>query len=188
MNNEYGLAEPVAELEAATWRSRALAVLIDGLMFIGMLVVPVVLVIVAVVSAWDEATDEYTFTGGETGLLTAGILAGIGVFVWAGWLFGYRQGVTGTTPGKRRLRIRLVNAETGEAPGGAKGVGRWLVPILIGGIQGAGNAIQLIDYLWPLWDSKNQRLIDKVFRTRVMVGLPIAEASAGPELPASPIS
>ena len=188
MNNEYGLAEPVAELEAATWRSRALAVLIDGLMFIGMLVVPVVLVIVAVVSAWDEATDEYTFTGGETGLLTAGILAGIGVFVWAGWLVGYRQGVTGTTPGKRPLRIRLVNAETGEAPGGAKGVGRWLVPILIGGIQGAGNAIQLIAYLWPLWDSKNQRLIDKVFRTRVMVGLPIAEASDGPELPASPIS
>ena len=44
------------------------------------------------------------------------------------------------------------------------------------------------DSLWPLWDSKNQRLIDKVFRTRVMVGLPIAEASDGPELPASPIS
>ena len=67
-------------------------------------------------------------------------------------------------------------------------MGRWLVPILIGGIQGAGNAIQLIDYLWPVWDSKNQRLIDKVFRTRVLVGLPIAEASDGPELPASPIS
>ena len=188
MHDDYELAGPVAELEAATWRRRAAAVLIDGLLFIGALVVPVVLVLVAVISAWDEATDDFTFTGGETGLLTVGILTGIGVFVWAGWLFGYRQGVTGTTPGKRRLRIRLVSAETGEAPGGAKGVGRWLVPILIGGIQGIGNAIQLIDYLWPVWDSKNQRLIDKVFRTRVLVGLPIAEASDGPELPASPIS
>ena len=188
MNDQYGLAEPVAELKAANWRSRALAVLIDGFLFIGMLVVPVVLVIVAVTSAWDEATDEYTFTGGETGLLTVGILTSIGVFVWAGWLFGYRQGITGTTPGKRRLGIRLVKADTGEAPGGAKGVGRWLVPILIGAIQGAGNAIQLIDYLWPVWDSKNQRLIDKVFRTRVVVGLPIAEAGDGHELPVSPIS
>ena len=102
----------MAELEAANWRSRALAVLIDGFLFIGMLVVPAVLVIVAVASAWDEATDEYTFTGGETGLLTVGILTGIGVFVWAGWLFGYRQGVTGTTPGKRRLRIRLATIDS----------------------------------------------------------------------------
>ena len=188
MNDEYGLAGPVAELEAATWWRRAKAVFIDGLLFCGVLVVPVVLVLVAVISAWDEATDDFTFTGGDTGLLTVGILTGIGVFVWAGWLFGYRQGVTGTTPGKRRLRIRLVNADTGEAPGGAKGVGRWLVPSLIGGIQGVGNAIQLIDYLWPVWDSKNQRLIDKVFRTRVVVGSPTSVVDDGFELPASPIS
>ncbi len=188
MHDDYELAGPVAELEAATWRRRAAAVLIDGLLFIGALVVPVVLVLVAVISAWDEATDDFTFTGGETGLLTVGILTGIGVFVWAGWLFGYRQGVTGTTPGKRRLGIRLVSADTGEAPGGAKGVGRWLVPGLVGGIQGVGNAIQLIDYLWPVWDSKNQRLIDKVFRTRVVVGSPAIVVDDRPELPASPIS
>ena len=38
----------------------------------------------------------------------------VAVVVWAGWLFGYRQGVTGTTPGKRRLGIRLIDIETGE--------------------------------------------------------------------------
>ena len=189
MNIEQAPVEPAAELEAATWWTRAKAVLIDGILFIGALVVPAVLVLVAVISAWDEGTDDFTFTGGDTVLLTVGFLIGIGVFVWGGWLFGYRQGSTGTTPGKRRLRIRLVDADTGKAPGGARGVGRWLVPILVGlGIQGAGTAIWFIDYLWPVWDSKNQRLIDKVFRTRVLVGLPVAEAGDGHELPTSPIS
>ena len=65
-------------------------------------------------------------------------------------------------------------------------MGRWLVPGIVGGIQGIGNALQLIDILWPLWDSKNQRLIDKVFKTRVLVGSP-AGVDTGPPLPESPI-
>ena len=67
-------------------------------------------------------------------------------------------------------------------------MGRWLVPGLIGGIQGVGYVIQLIDYLWPLWDGKNQRLIDKVLKTRVVVGLPTDGSDDGPEPPVSPIS
>jgi uncharacterized RDD family membrane protein YckC len=35
------------------------------------------------------------------------------------WLFGYRQGVTGTTPGKAAAGTRLTEIGTGEAPGGA---------------------------------------------------------------------
>jgi uncharacterized RDD family membrane protein YckC len=27
----------------------------------------------------------------------------------------------------------------------------------------------IVDYLWPLWDSKDQRLTDKIFGTRVVV-------------------
>jgi len=175
-------------LEAARWWTRGKAAIIDMLLFFGALVVPAGVGVVAAVSAWDEAAGEFSFAGGEVGLLLIGILAGVGVFVWGGWLFGYRQGVTGTTPGKRRLRIRLVDVDSGEPPGGAKGVGRWLVPGLIGGIQGFGNVLQLIDILWPLWDPRNQRVIDKVMRTRVVVGLPPGGTDGGPELPTSPIS
>jgi hypothetical protein len=66
-------------------------------------------------------------------------------------------------------------------------VGRWLVPGLVGGIQGIGNILQLLDYLWPLWDSRNQRLTDKVFRTRVVVGA-TATQSTDDWMPSSPIS
>jgi uncharacterized RDD family membrane protein YckC len=179
--------DPVSDLESATWWTRAKAAIIDALLFFGALLVPVLLVVVAVVTAWDEAADEVSFTAASVGLLVVGIISGVGVFVWGGWLFGYRQGVTGTTPGKRRLRIRLVDVASGEAPGGAKGVGRWLVPGLVGGIQGIGNVLQLIDILWPLWDSRNQRLIDKVFRTRVVVGAGATE-STDDWSPSSPIS
>lgn len=179
--------DPVSELESATWWTRGKAIIIDAALFFGALLVPVLLVVVAVVMAWDEATDEASFTGASVGLFVVGIISGVGVFVWGGWLFGYRQGVTGSTPGKRRLKIRLVDVTSGEAPGGARGVGRWLVPGLVGGIQGIGNILQLLDYLWPLWDSRNQRLIDKVFRTRVVVGAG-ATKSTDDWMPSSPIS
>ena len=182
--------DPVSDLESATWWTRGKAVIIDALLFFGAMLVPVLLVIVAVVMAWDEAADGTSFTAASAGLLVVGIISGVGVFVWSGWLFGYRQGGTGSTPGKRRLKIRLVDVASGEAPGGAKGVGRWLVPGLVGGIQGVGNVLQVIDYLWPLWDSKNQRLIDKVFKTRVVVGATATESTDDwlPSSPSSPIS
>jgi len=175
-------------LEAAAWWTRGKAAIVDALIFFGALIAPMVLTIIGFVVAWDENRDEFDFTAASVLVVIVGLGLAVAVVVWGGWLFGYRQGVTGTTPGKRRLRIRLVDAETGEAPGGAKGVGRWLVPGLIGGVQGFGNVIQLIDILWPLWDSKNQRLIDKVLKTRVVVGLPSDGTDDGPAPPVSPIS
>ena len=188
----------------ANWRTRGKAALIDGLIFTAAMLVPVVMAMTGYVRAkasitrftirailppwsWDEITEVPVFSTGTIALVVLGGVLSVIVLVWAGWLFGYRQGVTGTTPGKRRLGIHLVDAASGEAPGGPKGVGRWLVPGLVGGIQGIGNIAQLIDYLWPLWDSKKQRLTDKAFRTRVVVGAP-ATPGDGPGLPPSPIT
>ena len=175
-------------LEAATWWTRGKAAIIDALSFFAALFVPIILAAIGFVVAWDEDRDELVFAAVSVLVVAVGLILVAAVFVWGGWLFGYRQGVTGTTPGKRRLRIRLVDVDTGGAPGGARGVGRWLVPGMIGGIQGFGNVIQLIDYLWPLWDPKKQRLADKVFRTRVVVGLPSDGADDGPPPPVNPIS
>ena len=83
------------------------------------------------------------------------------------WLFGYRQGVTGKTPGKRHAGTRLTKIGTGEAPGGGTGVGRILVPNLIN--FPTFGVYMIIDYLWPLWDDDNQRLTDKMFKTQVVV-------------------
>ena len=172
------MSEGFPDLEAASWWTRAKAAVLDFLIFIAVCLIPGLLIVISAVVAYDDFWGEYDFSAGTTFLLIVGILLGLASVVWSGWFFGYCQGRSGTTPGKRSQGICLVDADSGEAPGGAKGVGRWLVPGLVGGITGIGNIIELIDYLWPIWDPKKQRLIDKAFKTRVVIGTPVnAETS-----------
>lgn len=68
-----------------------------------------------------------------------------------------RQAQAPHPSGRRRYR---------RASGWRQGVGRWLVPSLVNQVVGV---FFIVDYLWPLWDSKDQRLTDKIFGTRVVV-------------------
>jgi uncharacterized RDD family membrane protein YckC len=138
--------------------------IVDILIFMLAALIPTVMVVVGLVTVVDEETDYDTAWVGWI-LFAIGLVLWLVVMVWAGWKFGWRQGVTGVTPGKRRLGIRLVDVGTGEAPGGARGLGRWLVPGLINSVV---NVFSLIDYLWPLWDDENQRVTDKMFKTWVV--------------------
>ncbi|MED5165928.1 MAG: RDD family protein [Actinomycetota bacterium] len=180
-----------AALVAATWWTRGKAAIVDILIFLAVGLAPGAVFFAGFVVAWDErrpgVPEGFSFDSSAVLLIVIGGVLILGWLIWGGWLFGYRQGVTGLTPGKRRLGIHLVDGDSGLVPGGAKGVGRWLIPGIVGGVQGIGSALQLIDILWPLWDAKNQRLIDKVFKTRVLVGSP-AVVDDGPPLPESPIS
>ena len=180
-----------AALVAATWWTRGKAAIVDILIFLAVGLAPGAVFFAGFVVAWDErrpgVPEGFSFDAAAVLLIVIGGILILGWLIWGGWLFGYRQGVTGLTPGKRRLGLHLVDGASALVPGGAKGVGRWLIPGIVGGTQGIGSALQLIDILWPLWDAKNQRLIDKVFKTRVLVGSP-AVVDDGPPLPESPIS
>ena len=156
-------AEPGLLVPAGWWR-RAKAMIVDILIFMLAALIPTVMVVVGLVTVVDEETNYDTAWVGWI-LFAIGLVLWLVVMVWAGWKFGWRQGVTGVTPGKRRLGIRLVDVGTGEAPGGARGLGRWLVPGLINSVV---NVFSLIDYLWPLWDDENQRVTDKMFKTWVV--------------------
>ena len=179
--------EAAADQKPAGYGKRVLGAIIDFLIVAVIYGVPTVVFFIGLVSAGDASDKGEPTTTAASMMMILGGVAGLAALVWAIWLFGYRQGVTGLTPGKRRLGIHLVDGDSGLVPGGAKGVGRWLIPLIVGGIQGIGSALQLIDILWPLWDAKNQRLIDKIFKTRVLVGSP-AVVDDGPPLPESPIS
>ena len=181
------MSESFSNQEAASWWTRGKAVIVDFLILIAVFLIPGVLIITSAIVAYDDFWGEYNYSAGTIFLLVVGIILGLAALVGSGWFFGYCQGVSGTTPGKRFQGICLVDADSGETPGGARGVGRWLVPGLIGGITGIGNIIEFIDYLWPIWDPKKQRLIDKVFKTRVMVGTPVKAESSDPG-PQNPIS
>lgn len=114
-----------------------------------------------------DGEEGEIFWEAATGSWTVAAILGAAAIIWSIWYFGYRQGRTGLTPGKRVAGIKLINIETGTPPGGAKGLGRSIIPSLLGSFS--SGIYQLIDYLWPLWDDKNQRITDKMFSTQVVV-------------------
>ncbi|ORX05792.1 hypothetical protein AWC30_08155 [Mycolicibacillus trivialis] len=96
-----------------------------------------------------------TYTTGGSALL---LLAGLAVFVYAIWNFGYRQGTTGSSIGKSVLKFKVV----GEATGQPIGFGLSFVRQIAHAIDGV---ILCIGYLFPLWDQKRQTLADKIMST-----------------------
>ncbi len=79
--------------------------------------------------------------------------------------FGYLNGVYGQTVGKRVLRIRVVDADTGTAVGFRRGLARYGVVALL---SMAFVIPALIDGLWPLRDPRRQSWHDKAVRTLVV--------------------
>ena len=149
----------------AGYGKRALGAIIDFVIVSAVGTVPTVVFFIGAVAAGNASDKGEPAEGGMMMLVGGfGLLAWL---VWQVWLFGYRQGVSGTTPGKRTAGTRLTGIGTGEAPGGGVGVGRFLVPMLIN-IGGFG-VYSIVDYLWPLWDDDNQRVSDKMFKTQVVL-------------------
>jgi uncharacterized RDD family membrane protein YckC len=79
-----------------------------------------------------------------------------------------QQGETGQTPGKRLFGTKLVMEATLQPPGVGISLGRYFITWL--GIITYCIA-NIVDALWPLWDPKKQRLVDKVFKT-VVIAVP----------------
>lgn len=92
----------------------------------------------------------------------AGIVAVIAVvaaFAFPIWYFTYFHGnEQGQTIGKRALGIRVRGDETGGPIGYGRAFGRYAITVVFGFFFFP----VILDYLWPLWDGKNQTLHDKV--------------------------
>jgi uncharacterized RDD family membrane protein YckC len=157
----------------ASWGSRAGALILDSL-FCLLLSIP--FVIIAVVLAVSgprhtySSTDSYGETTNWTGPTVAafvamGVLAVIWWFGVSMFIFGYQQGRTGQTWGKKIVNISVVDIGTGRPIGFWRSYGRWFVPQIINSFCGF---FFILDYLWPLWDTKKQSLHDKMFNTCVI--------------------
>ena len=89
------------------------------------------------------------------------------------YLFGWRMGATGVTPGKQVVGLKIVDANTGELLGSNRGLQRagliWVIgsaavfPVfgLIFGL------IALIDVFVALVDDRGQRVTDKIVGSMV---------------------
>jgi uncharacterized RDD family membrane protein YckC len=77
-----------------------------------------------------------------------------------------RQGKSGQTIGKSRMRIRLIKEESGAPIGVGYAFLRGLAAYVLNTIT--GGIFWIIDILFPAFDQKNQRVIDKMLQTVVI--------------------
>lgn len=95
----------------------------------------------------------------STALNTLISLVGIAYLIY----MGYLDGLTGQTPGKAIMGIRLVN-DKGELIGTGAGIGRKFVHIV-------DSIVCFLGWLLPLVDAKRQTIADKIMTTFVVEGV-----------------
>jgi uncharacterized RDD family membrane protein YckC len=90
------------------------------------------------------------------------LLLGLPWLIWAAVTAGQAQ-----TPGKRLLKMRVVDATTGQPLSWARYV---FLRGLVGGMIGAVAAVLTLGVLafMPLWDSRNQSIAAKVSNSVVV--------------------
>lgn len=157
-------AGPALPKEAYTpWLTRVVAWLIDSIPIFIIEGIGLALFLGTQETACFTDTSEYDL--GEycvartstLGLLSI-VLAGILVFIYAIWNYGYRQGTTGSSIGKSIMKFKVVSEKTGQPIGFGLSIVRQLAHIIDG-------AICYIGYLFPLWDAKRQTIADKIMTT-----------------------
>jgi uncharacterized RDD family membrane protein YckC len=139
----------------ASWGSRVVSYLID--LLFGLL-------LSAPGGALIGVGAAATHGGVRVALIAVGsVLLVIGAVVQI-WQSGWRQGARGQSWGKSVTGLRTVSAESMRPIGGPMGLLRWFVDSVLGAI----GILQLLNYLWPLWDPRRQTWADKVVGSVVL--------------------
>jgi uncharacterized RDD family membrane protein YckC len=147
--------------QLAGWWSRAGALVLDWLIALGFLIVPIIILAVIVVSADDSSSDG---SGSPLGLLYYPLVF-LFLFLYYPLTMKRAGQHNGQTWGMQALGIRVVREDGYQFTAGNAIVREILVKDLLMGIC---FIVQILNYLWPLWDDRNQCLHDKVCSTLVI--------------------
>jgi uncharacterized RDD family membrane protein YckC len=150
----------------ASWGSRVGAWFIDLVVVIVIFVV-VLLVIAAIAGGLSELSEGAAIVTA----IVFGLTFVIALFFYAPLLMMRSGPHNGQTLGKQAVGIRVVR-DNGQPMGFGwsalrEVVLKGLVPALLNGFF-IGWLVQLVDYLWPLWDDQNRALHDMVVSTHVV--------------------
>jgi len=145
------------------WLTRVLGSLIDSIPVAVIQAIGIGIMLASTKTTCVPNSSDYDFGGvctGETSALgmAATTIAGLLVFAFAIWNYGYRQGTTGSSIGKSIMNFKVVGEATGQPIGFGMSIVRQLAHIV-------DALICYIGYLFPLWDAKRQTLADKIMST-----------------------
>ncbi len=155
------------QLTLAGWWRRAGAQLIDGLI-VGIGAVVLFAAITATFSLGFFAGEEVGLVSILFGLLLAVVCASIVALLYAPAMMGRTNG---RTLGRMATGIRVVRADGRPITFGFAMLREVAVKALLFGVLGSFTAglANLLDYLWPLWDTQNRALHDFVVDTRTVL-------------------
>ncbi len=94
------------------------------------------------------------------------------------WNYIIRQGKTGQTFGKARVGTKLINEETGQPIGAGYAFLRWFLAALLGTVT--GSIFTIVDLIFPAFDDKKQRVLDKMLKTVVVDSSNTSKPTAAP--------
>ena len=149
--------------QLASWISRVLAQVIDGLIIgVG------AAILLGLVAALGLSVDT---TGGAVAFFAAALL-GVGAITIVAFLYAplMMSRTDGQTVGRMVLNIRVIRADGGRMTFGFAMIREVLVKSLLFGVLSSitFGLASLLDVLWPLWDEENRALHDFVVNTRVI--------------------
>lgn len=169
------------------WSDRAVAFLIDQLPIAAILVVAYGVVLIGGLALVGTSQPQCTSTGsyvdcssntGPSGAVAVVMgLVTLVMFtlplVFAIWNYGYKQGTTGQSIGKKVMKFKVVSESTGQPIGFGMSLVRQIAHI-------ADSAICYVGYLFPLWDAKRQTFADKIMSTVCVPASPAPVAGRYP--------
>jgi uncharacterized RDD family membrane protein YckC len=162
----YGYDAP-ERIEFASWGRRVLGYLVDA--FLGAVAsIPLIVGYLMFVQDNPMRTDingnlVFADTTEASGATVATLILG-GVISLAFFIYNtiIRQGRTGYSLGKTAVGIRLVKVSTGQPMGAGLCFVRHLAHYV-------DSLVCYLGWFWPLWDSRNQTLADKIMNTVVVI-------------------
>jgi uncharacterized RDD family membrane protein YckC len=138
----WGMGEPT--LVYASWGSRALGLIIDTLLL------AVVGFVLSTVAGDINAS---------LGSIVRFLLSIVGIW----YAVGYAGGSMGQTPGMMLAGVKLTRVDGVTRAGYLRVFLRNLIPAILGTVT--LGLLAIVDYLWPIWDRRNQTLHDKAANT-----------------------
>jgi hypothetical protein len=123
----------------------------------------------AVIPSWFVFGMGIALAFSDSTLALGIFLMVVGSVAWIGlslWNKVFREGRTGQSFGKARMNISLIDSNSGQPIGAGRCFLREFVFSLLSSVT--SGVFWLLDYLWPLWDQNNERLMDKIMTTRVI--------------------
>ncbi|MFT4048554.1 MAG: RDD family protein [Solirubrobacterales bacterium] len=171
--------QPAPVWQLASWLSRGGALIIDQLL-IGLIIVALAVPFVAMSGGSIDNEDDLV-----VGIFLPILLLGLFVVPTVYYCWSMSK-TNGQTPGKKVAGIRVVREDGAPITAGFAFRRQifWISIVFsfLGGII-LFNLPILIDYLWPLWDDKNQALHDKCVNSRVVLADQVAPMPHAPPQP-----